>query len=139
VRHYIDIQAIELGNFPPVESAAKIMKQIIYSNAGRLGASMMCSGWDPYKGYQIYSVNQTGFFTEGDFAMSGSGTVFIKGYFDANYNKNMSLEQAKEFLKSCISLACYRDSSSGGVIRLMSITEAAVERFFIPYQEFSIK
>ena len=100
---------------------------------------MMCSGWDPYKGYQIYSVNQTGFFTEGDFAMSGSGTVFIKGYFDANYHPNMSLEQAKEFMKSTISLACYRDSSSGGVIRLLSITEAAVERFFVPYQDFSIK
>ena len=25
-------------------------------------ASMICSGWDPYKGYQIYSVNQTGYF-----------------------------------------------------------------------------
>ena len=53
---------------------------------------MLCSGWDPYKGYQIYSVNQTGFFNQGDWAMSGSGTVFIKGYFDANYNPNMTLE-----------------------------------------------
>ena len=61
VRYYIDIQANELGNFPPVESAAAVMREIIYNNAGRLSASMICSGWDPYKGYQIYSVNQTGF------------------------------------------------------------------------------
>ena len=40
VRYYIDIQSTELGNFPPVESAAKIMRQIIYSNAGSLSASM---------------------------------------------------------------------------------------------------
>merc|ERR1719486_572634 len=94
VRYYIDNQAQELGNLPPVESAAAIMREIIYSNAGSLSASMICSGWDPYKGYQIYSVNQTGFEHEGDYAMSGSGSIFIKGYFDANWRPNMTLEEA---------------------------------------------
>jgi 20S proteasome subunit beta 1 len=66
VRYYIDIQAYdtliflkginlwyrnELGNFPPVESAASIMREIIYNNKNSLSASMICSGWDPYKGY----------------------------------------------------------------------------------------
>ena len=72
-------------------------------------------------------------------ALSGSGSTFIYGYIDANYNPNMTLDQAKEFIKSAISLACYRDGSSGGVIRMLSITEAGCERFFVPYQEFSIK
>merc|ERR1719458_2123347 len=57
VRYYVDVQAQDLQSLPPVESAASIMREIIYSNAGRLSASMICSGWDPYKGYQIYSVN----------------------------------------------------------------------------------
>ena len=60
---------------------------------------MICSGWDPYKGFQIYSVNQTGFHNEGDFAMSGSGSIFIQGYFDANFTPDMTLEQAKAFIK----------------------------------------
>ena len=94
---------------------------------------MLCSGWDPYKGYQIYSVNQTGFFNQGDWAMSGSGTVFIKGYFDANYNPNMTLDQAKEFMKSVISLGVFRDSSSGGIIRMLTITKDGNERFYVPY------
>ena len=139
MRLYVETQASELGGLPPVESAANIMRSIIYSNAGSLSASMICSGWDPYKGYQIYSVNQTGFHQEGDWALSGSGSTFIYGYFDANYNPNMTLEQAKEFVTSAISLACYRDGSSGGVIRMISITEAATERFFVPYQDFKIK
>ena len=41
----------ELGNYPPVESAASIMREIIYTNKNALSASMICSGWDPYKGY----------------------------------------------------------------------------------------
>ena len=139
MRYYVDVQATELGNFPPVESAANVMRSIIYSNAGQLSASMICSGWDPYKGYQIYSVNQTGFHQEGNWALSGSGSVFIRGYFDANYNPNMTLEQAKEFITSAISLAAYRDGSSGGVIRMISITQEKTERFYVPYQDFKLK
>ena len=139
MRYYIDVQATELGNYPPVESAAAVMRQIIYSNAGRLSASMICSGWDPYKGYQIYNVNQTGFLQQGDWAMSGSGSTFIYGYFDANFKPDMTLEAAKEFIKSAISLAAYRDGSSGGVIRMISITKDKCERDFIPYQDFKIK
>ena len=139
VRYYIDIQSNELGNLPPVESAAAVMREIIYSNAGSLSASMICSGWDPYKGYQIYSVNQTGFFQEGDYAISGSGGVYIRGYFDANYKKDMTAEEAKVFLKKCISLAVYRDGSSGGIIRMIEIREEGVERTYIPYNDFDIQ
>ena len=139
VRYYVDVQANELGGLPYVESAAAIMRQIIYSNQARLSASMICSGWDPYKGYQIYSVNQTGFHQEGNWALSGSGSTFIWGYFDANYNPDMTFEQAKEFIHSAISLACYRDGSSGGIIRMINITQDGTERFLIPYQDFKIK
>ena len=115
------------------------MREIIYSNKESLSASMICSGWDPYKGYQIYQVNSSGYFESGPWALSGSGSTFIWGYVDANYRENMSREEAKEFMKSCIALACYRDSSSGGCIRLLDITEQKVDREYIPYTQFKIK
>lgn len=139
VRHYIDMQANELGMFPPVESAANIMREIIFSNRNSLSASMICSGWDPYKGYQIYSVNQTGFRDTGNYAVSGSGSVFVMGFIDANYKPEMSKAEIKEFLKSAISLACYRDGSSGGCLRLLDITEEKTEREFHPYSTFLIQ
>lgn len=71
--------------------------------------------------------------------MSGSGSTFIWGYFDANYKPNMTKEEAIEFVKSAISLACYRDGSSGGIIRLLSITPEKVEREFVSYHDFKIK
>ena len=71
--------------------------------------------------------------------MSGSGSVFIKGYFDANWRKNMTLEEAKEFMISTISLACYRDESSGGIIRTISITKDEVARDYVKYQDFKIR
>ena len=128
-----------MGNFPPVKSAANIMREIIFGNRNQLSASMICSGWDPYYGYQIYSVNQTGFKNEGDYAVSGSGSVFITSFMDANFKNSMSHAEVKEFLKSCISLACFRDGSSGGCIRLLDITEEKVTREFFPYSSFLIK
>ena len=115
------------------------MREIIYSNAGRLSASMICSGWDPYKGYQIYSVNQTGFHREEEIAISGSGSTFIWGYKDVNWRNDFTLDEAKEFIRSAISLACYRDGSSGGIIRMVNITEGGIERHLIPYSDFAIK
>lgn len=71
--------------------------------------------------------------------MSGSGSTFIWGFVDANYKPNMSKHEAREFIKSCIALACYRDSSSGGIIRLLDITQDKIEREYVPYTEFKIK
>ena len=115
------------------------MREIIYNNKNSLSASMICSGWDPYKGYQIYTVNSSGYFDQGDWALSGSGGTYIWGYIDANYRADMSKAECVEFIKSCIALACYRDSSSGGCIRILDITEDGLTREYIPYTDFKIK
>mmetsp|Transcript_18744 Transcript_18744/g.13567 ORF Transcript_18744/g.13567 Transcript_18744/m.13567 type:complete len:136 (-) Transcript_18744:33-440(-) len=135
----MDIQANELGNLPPVESAAWTMREIIYNNKNYLSASMICSGWDPYKGYQIFDVNSGGLFREADWAIAGSGSTFIWGYVDANYKPNMTKHECAEFIRSAIQLAIYRDSSSGGCVRLLDITKDKVEREYVPYTEFKLK
>lgn len=61
------------------------------------------------------------------------------GYVDANWRENMTRHEAKEFVKSCIALACFRDTSSGGVIRLIDITKDSVTRDYVPYDDFKIK
>ena len=115
------------------------MREIVFNNRNMLSASLICSGWDPYEGYQIYSVNQTGFMKESDYATGGSGSTYIQGYMDMNYNKNMSKAACTEFLKNCISLACYRDGSSGGCIRFVDISADKVTRAFHDYSEFTYK
>ena len=84
-------------------------------------------------------MNQTGFKSAGDIAASGSGSTYLRGFIDANYKVNFTRSQVKEFLKSAISLACYRDGSSGGCIRLLDITKDSVTREFHPYSQFAIK
>lgn len=71
--------------------------------------------------------------------MSGSGSTFVWGFVDANYKANMTKTECKEFIKSAIALAIYRDSSSGGCIRLLDITQDGCQREYIPYDDFKIK
>jgi 20S proteasome subunit beta 1 len=135
----MDIQGTELGSLPSVRSAATVMREIVFNNRNFLSASLICAGWDPYEGYQIYSVNQTGFINEGDYQAGGSGSTYIKGYMDANYDKKMSKAACTEFLKNCVSLACLTDGSSGGCIRMVDISEEKVTRTFHDYTEMTFK
>ena len=50
----------------------------------------------------------------------------------------MTANECEEFIKSCIALAVFRDSSSGGIIRLLTIKEDGVERKYVPFNEFKI-
>jgi 20S proteasome subunit beta 1 len=134
----MNIQATEMEGMPPVKSAANVVKTIIYNNPG-LSAHLIVSGWDPYEGYQIYDINQTGFVKPGNYAIGGSGGVFLRGYIQSNYREDMTREEAKELVTSAISLAAFRDSSSGGCIRTIDLTQEKVTREFIPYSNFKIK
>ena len=60
--------------------------------------------------------------------MGGSGSGFIYGFCDANFKPNMSFKEAKDFCVTAVSLAMKRDGSSGGIIRLVNITERGIER-----------
>ena len=55
---------------------------------------------------------------------------------DANYREDFTKTEVIDFLKTCISLACYRDGSSGGCIRMLNITKDGIERTFTPYNGF---
>ena len=97
------------------------------------------AGWDPYKGGQVFSVNLGGALVEREFTMGGSGSGFIYGYCDANFKQNMSLEEAKQFAVTAVSLAMSRDGSSGGAIRLAVINKDGINKEFYDYKDLPYK
>lgn len=66
------------------------------------------------------------------FACGGSGSTYIFGYIDAHYKDNMTQSEAEQFVSTAISHAMARDGSSGGVVRLVTISKDGVDRKFIP-------
>lgn len=112
---------------PSVRDAAVLAKNIIYQYPSLL-AGLIIAGYDTKP--RVYNISLGGTMVEADWTIGGSGSAFIYGFCDTHYKPNMSLQEAIEFVKQAVSLAIRRDNSSGGCVRMASITSEGVKRFF---------
>eukprot|EP00871_Galdieria_phlegrea_P002285 jgi/Galph1/3057/GphlegSOOS_G1713.1 len=131
VRYYLSIHQLDLDDFPRVKTAASICRELCYSNKDRLLAGIICAGWDPYFGGQVYTIPLGGTLVRQPFSIGGSGSSYIYGFCDANYRPGMNKVECQEFTKTAVALAMSRDGSSGGVIRLVTIEKDGVTREMI--------
>merc|ERR1711991_593541 len=97
VAYYLNMHTMEAGSQPLVKTAANLFKMITYNNKDRLLASIICAGWDPNKGGQVFSVPLGGSLVQQPFAVGGSGSTYIYGLCDATYKKGMDQKQCEAF------------------------------------------
>jgi 20S proteasome subunit beta 1 len=90
----------ELGRLPRVKTCANLMRKICYNNKDRMMAGMICGGWDPYEGGQVYEIPLGGTLMKQKFALGGSGSSYIYGLVDSTYREGMSKEECKTFVKT---------------------------------------
>ena len=98
--NYIICNSTEIGRLPKVKTVANIMRSICYNNKDKLMAGLICGGWDPYDGGQVYEIPLGGTIMKQKFALGGSGSTYIYGLVDATYRENMSKEECKIFVKN---------------------------------------
>lgn len=91
--------SVGIGRLPRVKTAANLMRQICYNNKDNLMAGMICGGWDPYEGGQVYEIPLGGTIMKQNFAIGGSGSTYIYGLVDATYREGMTKEECKDFVK----------------------------------------
>merc|ERR550514_303660 len=132
VQHYLGMHAIELGTLPTVKTAASLFQLLCYNNKDNLMAGMIIGGWDEKKGPDLYSIMLGGTMLPQKVYCSGSGSGYIQGLIDHMWRENMSRAEGEEFVAKCIAHAMDRDGSSGGMIRITTITKEKVEEKTIP-------
>lgn len=132
VKHYLAQLAVETGRLPTVKTAAHLMKRLCYENKDMLMAGIIVGGWDPVEGGSVYNIPLGGTILKTPFAIGGSGSTYIYGLVDSMSRENMNKEEAQDLVKKCISHAMARDGSSGGIIRLVTVTEDSNEREYVP-------
>jgi 20S proteasome subunit beta 1 len=130
-RHYLALHKQELGGPPSVLAAASILQKIAYQYRDQLSAGLIVGGWDKKKGAQIYSIPLGGALIEQNMAAGGSGSTYVFGFLDSNYKPDMTREECESFVLRAISLAIWRDTSSGGIVRLVNVDENGCDRKFI--------
>lgn len=98
---------------------------------------MIIAGYDSRHKGEVYSIPLGGSLHKQRYAIGGSGSTYIYGYCDAHWKDGMSEAEAIEFVKGALSEAIKWDGSSGGVIRLMVLTERGAERkIFFPDEDY---
>ncbi|KAK1805413.1 hypothetical protein P4O66_019731 [Electrophorus voltai] len=126
VNYQLDVHSIEVGEDPLVRSAATLVKNISYKYKEELSAHLIVAGWDRRGGGQVY-VTLDGLLSKQPFAIGGSGSSYIYGFVDAEYQKGMTRQQCQEFVVNALTLAMNRDGSSGGVAYLVTIDQEGTE------------
>lgn len=129
VKYYLQLTAVTEGGLPKVHTAAALFKELCYNNKDGLSAGIIVAGWDEFDGPAVYAIPLGGSMHKLPFTIGGSGSTFIYGYCDSQFKEDMTKEEAIEFTKNAITLALTRDGSSGGVVRIASITQDGVERY----------
>ena len=134
-KNYLSQFTIEYGEVPPVKVAARILQQFQYMYKKYLDCVLIVAGVDNLEGPCVYSVGQGGTTIKMNIASNGSGSTYVMGYLDKNYKQGMTRQEAKDLLKNAVTLAIFRDGSSGGVIRLLDIRKDGITREYFAGHE----
>jgi len=128
VKYHLSVYEMEHGYPAPVHVAAQVFRDMCYRYRDDFTAGIIVAGWDKKLGGQVYSIPLGGMIVRQALGSGGSGSTYIYGYLDENYRTGMTRQECEEFVKNAVALAISRDGSSGGAIRLATITDKGVER-----------
>ncbi|XP_052196627.1 proteasome subunit beta type-6 [Diospyros lotus] len=132
VRYFLHQHTIQLGQPATVKVVANLVRLMSYNNKNMLQTGLIVGGWDKYEGGKIYGIPLGGTLIEQPFAIGGSGSSYLYGFFDQSWKEGMTEEEAEQLVVKAVSLAIARDGASGGVVRTVTINSEGVTRKFYP-------
>lgn len=111
------------GEQPSVAMAAMMLCSIMRQYRG-YGLSMgtMFTGSDK-TGASLYYIDDDATRLRGNLFAVGSGGTFAYGVLDTNYRYEMSVDEAVKLGIRAIASATFKDSASGGVVRIYHVTQ----------------
>jgi len=139
VQYYLSQHSLEINGLPEVKTAATLFQDLCYQNKDRLMAGIIVGGWDKKNGGTVWNIPLGGSLVKQEYAIGGSGSTYIYAYCDAFFKPNLNKDQCKSFVKHALAHAMARDGSSGGVIRLVTITEAGCEKEYVGGEDLPFK
>ncbi|KAK1575482.1 hypothetical protein Q3G72_005850 [Acer saccharum] len=132
VGYLLDQQTIQLGQ----PAAVKVAANLVSKNMLQTGGLIIVGGWDKYEGGKIYGVGRLGgsgtVVIEQPFAIGGSGSSYLYGFFDQAWKQGMTEQEAEQLIVKALSLAIARDGATGGIVRTVTINSQGVSRNFYP-------
>ena len=138
VKYHLQVYSSQLPNNekPTTKVAANVFQELCYNNKDGLTAGIICAGYDKQNKGSVYLIPIGGSIHQQDYAIAGSGSTFIYGWCNENYKPEMEKDDCVQFIKTALSEAIKWDGSSGGVIRMVILTEKGVERLIFYPEDY---
>ncbi|RNF01040.1 proteasome beta-1 subunit [Trypanosoma rangeli] len=133
--NYLESYETDTSKPVNVATAANIFQKLCYMNKWNISAGIIVAGHDPLNGGSVYSIPSGGSCVKLDYALGGSGSIFLYSFFDANYKPGMSKDECIRFCQRAVAHAYSRDGSSGGLIRTIALHQGEPEDMTIPWTE----
>lgn len=127
-----ELKLLELKNEreAKVKEAAMILNSMQYSGVRTQGSivSLILGGYDKKTGFSLYNLSPDGTIlpTPG-FVVDGSGSIFIKGLFDNEYNSNITEKEALELIEKAFITSFKNDTASGGGFIAKVVTKTGIK------------
>lgn len=137
VRYFTESHEMQLQRTPTVHTVAMLVKEMNYQYKHLVGA-MIVAGWDEREGGQVYGCPIGGTISREPWTTDGSGSTFLWGFLDSEFKEGMSRQEAEDLVATALALAMSRDGSSGGVIRLVTISKDGAQRRMITPEEHPV-
>jgi proteasome beta subunit len=116
------IRRLEIKRNIATNSIAKLMSVIMFERRFFPLLTQVVVGGVEYRP-QIFTLDPLGSVLPDDYAAVGSGAEMALGVMDAEYNRDMSEENARNLVVKAIKSSILRDSSSGDGIDMLTITK----------------
>ncbi|AAT43271.1 archaeal proteasome endopeptidase complex subunit beta [Picrophilus oshimae] len=101
----------------PIDAAATLLSNMLnQTKFYPYMVQLLVGGYDTKP--HIFSIDAAGGSVEDIYASTGSGSPFVYGVLEAEYQKNMSLDDGINLVIKAISAAKQRDSASGNMLQL---------------------
>lgn len=131
--NYLERYEIDIGKSAGVSTAASLFQKLCYMNKWNISAGIIVAGYDPLNGGSVYSIPSGGSCVKLDYALGGSGSIFLYSFFDANYKPGMTKDECLRFCQRAVAHAYSRDGSSGGLVRTIVLTKDEPEDMTVPW------
>jgi 20S proteasome alpha/beta subunit len=115
---------------PLVSEAAMILSNYQFSGIRTSGSivGFILGGYDNKDGFSLYNLSVDGTIVPNEgFVTSGSGSIFIQGILDNEYNPKISKEEGIKLIEKCFYSAFKNDNASGGGFIIKDITKDGVK------------
>ena len=117
------IYKMRTGNYMPPHSCATLLSNILHGNRHfPFLTQLVIGGYDNLHGPKLFSLDPVGGLNEEtSFTATGSGSPTAFGVLEAEYKKDMTLNEGKELAVKALVSAMERDAYSGNGVSLAVI------------------